>query len=40
MHERADGFLVTGSDTPKGISAWVWALLITFPVFALFYFIQ
>lgn len=38
--ERADRFLVTGSETPKGIPAWVWALLITFLGFALFYFIQ
>lgn len=38
--ERADKFLVTGSETPKGIPAWVWALLIAFIGFSLFYFIQ
>lgn len=37
--ERADRFLVTGSETPKGIPAWVWALVIAFIGFALFYFI-
>jgi len=36
--ERKDEFVVTGSETPKGIPAWVWALVITFIGFALFYF--
>lgn len=38
--ERADRFLVTGSETPKGIPSWVWALIIAFLGFALFYIIQ
>lgn len=37
--ERKDIFVVTGSETPKAIPAWVWALLILFVGFALFYFI-
>lgn len=36
--ERKDMFVVTGSETPKGIPAWVWALVIGFIGFALFYF--
>ena len=38
--EREDEFVVTGSETPKGVPAWVWALLIAFFGFALFYFIM
>lgn len=38
--ERNDKFVVTGSETPKAIPAWVWALLIIFAGFALFYFIM
>lgn len=38
--ERQDEFVVTGSETPKGIPAWVWALVIAFIGFALFYFIM
>ncbi len=38
--ERKDVFVVTGSETPKAIPAWVWALLISFIGFALFYFIM
>ncbi|MEO9477422.1 MAG: cytochrome C [Cyclobacteriaceae bacterium] len=38
--EHEDEFVVTGSETPKGIPAWVWALLIGFIGFALFYFIM
>ncbi|MBS1581833.1 MAG: cytochrome C [Bacteroidetes bacterium] len=36
--ERKDVFIVTGSEDPKGIPAWVWALVIAFIGFALFYF--
>ena len=36
--ERKDMFIVTGSENPKGIPAWVWALVIAFIGFALFYF--
>lgn len=35
--ERKDMFIVTGSETPKAIPSWVWALLISFIGFALFY---
>ncbi len=38
--ERNDVFVVTGSETPKAIPAWVWALLIMFIGFALFYLIM
>lgn len=38
--ERNDKFVITGSETPKAIPAWVWALLIIFAGFALFYFIM
>ncbi|WP_373522859.1 cytochrome C [Aquiflexum sp.] len=38
--ERKDEFIVTGSETPKGIPAWVWALVVAFIGFALFYFIM
>jgi hypothetical protein len=38
--ERQDQFVVTGSETAKGIPAWVWALVIAFLGFALFYFIM
>jgi hypothetical protein len=38
--ERKDEFVVTGSETPKGIPSWVWALIIAFIGFALFYFIM
>lgn len=38
--ERSDVFVVTGSETPKGIPAWIWALLVSFTAFALFYFIM
>ncbi|WPP51957.1 cytochrome C [Catalinimonas niigatensis] len=38
--ERRDQFVVTGSETPKGIPAWVWAIVIGFIGFAIFYFIM
>ncbi len=38
--ERKDVFVVTGSETPKAIPSWVWALLIAFMAFALFYLIM
>lgn len=36
--ERNDMFIITGSETPKAIPAWVWAILIGFAGFALYYF--
>lgn len=36
--ERNDFFLIRGSETPKGIPSWVWAIVISFIGFALFYF--
>lgn len=38
--ERNDVFVITGSETPNAIPAWVWALLIGFVGFAMFYFIM
>jgi len=38
--ERRDEFIVVGSETPKGIPSWVWALVIGFIGFAVFYFIM
>ncbi len=38
--ETNDEFIITGSETPKAIPAWVWALLILFFAFALFYVIM
>ncbi|GAB1446113.1 MAG: cytochrome C [Cyclobacteriaceae bacterium] len=38
--EGNDVFVVKGSETPKGIPAWVWALVIAFVGFALFYIIM
>lgn len=38
--ERRDFFVVTGSETPKAIPSWVWAILIGFIGWALFYFIM
>lgn len=38
--ETNDTFVIKGSETPKAIPAWVWALLISFISFALFYFIM
>lgn len=35
--ERKDFFIVTGSETPKGIPTWIWAILISFIGWALFY---
>lgn len=36
--ERNDLFMITGSETPKAIPSWVWAMLIAFVGFAAFYF--
>lgn len=38
--ETNDSFVIRGSETPKAIPAWVWALLIIFAAFGLFYFIM
>jgi hypothetical protein len=38
--ERNDFFMIRGSETPKAIPAWVWALVISFVGFAVFYFIM
>jgi hypothetical protein len=38
--ETNDAFVIKGSETPKAIPAWVWALIISFIGFALFYFIR
>lgn len=38
--ERSDLFIVTGSENPKGIPAWIWALMLVFIGFALYYLIM
>ncbi|PXX31171.1 cytochrome C [Arenibacter sp. ARW7G5Y1] len=38
--ETKDSFVIRGSETPKAIPAWVWALIIAFVGFALFYVIM
>lgn len=38
--ETNDEFIIRGSETPKAIPAWVWALLISFAGFAFFYLIM
>jgi hypothetical protein len=38
--ETNDFFVIKGSETPKAIPAWVWALLIGFFGFGLFYIIM
>ena len=38
--ETKDSFVIRGSETPKAIPAWVWALIIAFIGFALFYIIM
>lgn len=38
--EREDFFIVTGSETPKAIPSWVWAILIGFIGWGLFYLIM
>lgn len=37
--ETNDKFVIRGSETPKAIPAWVWALVITFVAFAAAYLI-
>jgi len=37
--ETTESFIIKGSETPKAIPSWVWALLIAFVGFAIFYFI-
>lgn len=38
--EKSDVFIISGSETPKAVPAWVWALLIAFLGFGLFYLIM
>ncbi len=38
--ERKDVFVVSGSETPKAIPAWVWILLVMFVGFGLYYLIM
>ena len=38
--ELNDVFVVTGSETPKAIPAWVWAMIVAFVGFAVFYLIM
>lgn len=38
--ETKDFFVIKGSETPKAIPAWMWALVISFIAFGLFYLIM
>ncbi|MGB3345385.1 MAG: cytochrome C [Aequorivita sp.] len=38
--ETKDLFVIKGSETPKAIPAWVWALVIAFIAYGLFYLIM
>ena len=38
--ETNDSFIIKGSETPKAIPAWVWAMLISFVGFSMFYLIM
>lgn len=38
--ERKDFFIVTGSEIPKGIPTWIWAVLIGFSGWAIYYAIR
>ena len=37
--ETSESFIIRGSETPKAIPSWVWACIIVFVSFAMFYFI-
>lgn len=38
--ERSDEFVIEGSETPKAIPSWVWAVLIGFVGWAIYYLIM
>lgn len=38
--ERSDVFVIEGSETPKAIPFWIWAMVIIFFGFVIFYFIM
>lgn len=38
--ERHDQFIITGSETPKAIPSWVWAMIIAFVGFGLYYMVM
>lgn len=38
--ETKDSFVIKGSETPQAIPAWVWALIIAFVGYAIFYVIM
>ncbi|WP_299183980.1 cytochrome C [uncultured Aquimarina sp.] len=37
--ETTESFIIKGSETPKAVPSWVWACIILFVAFAIFYFI-
>lgn len=39
-HERPDMFVVTGSETPLAIPAWVWMLIIAFIAWGIYFLIR
>ena len=38
--ERNDIFVISGSETPKAIPAWIWAMVVLFIAFSIFYLIM
>lgn len=39
-NERSDIFVIEGSETPKAIPFWIWAMVIIFFGFLIFYFVM
>lgn len=37
--ETSESFIIRGSETPKAVPSWVWACIVAFVGFAIFYFI-
>jgi len=37
--ETLESFIIRGSETPKAVPSWVWACIVAFVGFAIFYFI-
>ena len=37
--ETLESFIICGSETPKAVPSWVWACIVAFVGFAIFYFI-
>ena len=37
--ETSESFIIKGSETPKAVPSWIWACIVMFVAFAIFYFI-